>query len=131
MLKPIPTRRPDLTADQRRTLLALLADRPGWTDGRIALAFERRTGRKVASSSVRRIRLSGYRSATSADPRRHLDEAERAILERLCHRAAPRYDRRAIAKAFEAEAGRPIHPTTVGRFLTRHFGDYRRTVAWT
>ena len=112
-----------LTEGQRQELLKLLADRPHLTDGQLARIFEARTGRRLASSSIRRVRNQGFRSLGSTDPRRHLTEAERSILERCCHRAAPAYSRQEIARRFAELAGRPIHHSNVARYLARHFDD--------
>ena len=112
-----------LSEDHRRELLQLLADRPHLTNGQIAKLFATRTGRRLAHASVKRVRLDGFRSLDSTDPRRHLTEVERSILERVCHQAAPIYSRQEIARRFAELAGRPIHETGVGRYLRRHFDD--------
>ena len=114
-----------LTEPQRRMLMALVQERPHLTSGQLAKIFEARTGRRVIPDSVSRVRRSGFRSLDSTHPRRHLTEGERAILERISHQAAPIFHRAEIARRFEAEAGRPIHRTAVGKFLARHFDDAR------
>ena len=124
-MKTSLTRQSWLTEAQRRGLLAILTGRPHLTCGQVARLFEARFGRRVSRSTICRARELGFRSLGSARGNRHLTEAERAILERVCHRLAPAYPRAEIARRFEAEAGRPIHRTCVGKFLARHFEDSR------
>ena len=116
-------RRPHLTMAQRAELIELVQADPLSTCRELAIRFERLTGRAIDPSTVRRAWVGDYREPSAIAPQgRRLTEAERTTLARACREEAPTYNRRAIARRFEAETGRRLERTTIRAFLRRHLG---------
>ena len=115
------TRRLHLTPSQRAELVDLIGGQPLATCREIARIFEARTGRAVCAETVRYAWVAGDRYAVDRW-NRPLTESERSMLERICRASAPGYNRREIARRFEAEAGRRITRPTVRAFLRETLG---------
>lgn len=110
-----------LTMAQRAELVELIGGQPLATCGMIARIFEERTGRAIHPGTVRRAWVGDYREPGEWS-NRPLTEAQRATLARICRGSGPAYNRRQIARRFEAETGRRITRTTVRDFLRKALG---------
>lgn len=118
---PCPGGSPGLAGQQRSALLALIDAHPAATPGQVAKMFLARTGRMLARQTVRdyiRRRRFPVRPATN----NHLTHQERELLASLIRDAAPEFCRSQVAREFVALSGRPIHPTSVGRFMETYLG---------
>ena len=111
-----------LSDSERRVLLALFAQTPRLTAGQIQLALQDKTGRLISTSQICRTRHKRFRVGVSDHPRRHLTEAERLVLNRICRHSQPTYHPETIARTFEAETGRKLARKTVDRFLETRLG---------
>lgn len=116
---PLPApRRGHLTEAEDRLLRALIADRPGLTEGQIIALFRARTGRTLNHTAVQRRR----KARPPGPGNGNLAEAGRATLARLVRESWGEASCRDIAAQFAALAGRPISAQSVWRFAVGTLG---------